>query len=326
MSGRELHPGTSLDHLLTLREMTAREPVSPPAPSHFNGNGFEGGIPLNIVAGADAERPTRADADVAGAKSLATALDEFTASVAHEVNNPLAAIIINGQTCLRWLDHEKPQLERARKGLAAMIGNALRLSDIIWQLRALCTKTDIQRIALNLKEVIEEVVQLIEPEVRRNKVLLRLDLPSDLPSVLGDRVQLQQLMINLLINGIQAMTSVSERPRELLVRSQPQSPGEVVIVVQDNGNGIDPDHFDRLFSAFFTTKAGGTGVGLTICRSIIEAHGGRIWASRNSGYGAAFHFALPANFPGTDNEFPEARELPIRSAKICAVRAREKER
>jgi signal transduction histidine kinase len=294
MSSRELHPGTNLDHLLIFREMTAREPVSTPSPSHFNGSGFECGVPLNIVAGANEERPTRADADLAGAKSLATALDEFTASVAHEVNNPLAAIIINGQTCLRWLGDEKPQLERARKGVAAMIGNALRLSDIICQLRALCTKTDVQRIALNLNEVIEEVVQLMEPEVRRNRVLLRLDLASDLPAVLGDRVQLQQLMINLLINGIQAMTSVSERPRELLVRSHQQRPSEVVVVVQDNGKGIDPYHFDRLFSAFFTTKAGGTGVGLTICRSIIEAHGGRIWASHNSGYGAAFHFALPA--------------------------------
>jgi signal transduction histidine kinase len=229
-----------------------------------------------------------------GAKSLATALDEFTASVAHEVNNPLAAIIIDGQTCLRWLGDEKPRLERARKGVAAMVRNALRLSDIVWQLRALCTKSGVQRSSLDLNEVIEEVVQLIESEVRCNKVLLRLDLASDLPAVLGNRVQLQQLMINLLTNGIQAMTSVTERPRDLLARSQQQKPGEVVVVVQDTGRGIDPHHFDRLFSAFFTTKAGGTGLGLTICRSIIEAHGGRIWASRNSGYGAAFHFALPA--------------------------------
>jgi signal transduction histidine kinase len=297
MSSRELHQRTNSDHLLTPREMTAHEVRSPASPSHFNGREPDGGIPLNIAAGIHGDTPTRAEADLAGPKNLATALDEFTASVAHEVNNPLAAIIINGQTCLRWLGDEKPQLERARKGVAAMIGDALRLSDIISQLRALCTKADVQRIALNLNELIEEVVQLIEPEVRCKNVLLRLDLASDLPAVLGDRVQLQQLMINLLTNGIQAVTPVSERPRDLLVRSQQQRPGEVMVVVQDNGGGIDPNHFDRLFSAFFTTKAGGTGLGLTICRSIIEAHGGRIWASHNSGYGAAFHFALPATCP-----------------------------
>jgi signal transduction histidine kinase len=232
--------------------------------------------------------------DLARVTGLTSFLDEFTASIAHEVNQPLATIVTNGEACLRWLGREKPQLDRARANIAAMISSALRTSGIIRQLRALSTKAGVRREELKLNEVIEEVVQLIEPEVVRNNVSLRLDFASDLSPVLGDRVQLQQVIINLLINGIQAMTSVSERPRGLLIRSQQSDVNQVVVVVQDNGTGIEPHHFDRLFNAFFTTKSGGMGIGLSICRSIIEAHGGLIWASGNNGPGAAFYFALPA--------------------------------
>jgi C4-dicarboxylate-specific signal transduction histidine kinase len=220
--------------------------------------------------------------------------DELTASIAHEVIQPLAAIVANGEMCLRRLGRGEPEIDKARANVAAMIKSALRSSDIIRRLRALSTKGDLQRLELNLNEVIEEAIPVIESDVLRNRVLLKLNLASELSLVLGDRVQLQQVIINLLVNGIQAVASVSDRPREVLIRSQQHDANQVVVMVQDNGTGIDPEDMGRLFDSFFTTKADGMGIGLSICRSIIEVHGGLIWASGNSGRGAAFYFALPA--------------------------------
>jgi signal transduction histidine kinase len=231
--------------------------------------------------------------DATHISGLTPVLEELTNSIAHEVKQPLAAIIMNGETCLRWLDSEHPQIDEARAGVEAMIRSALRSCEIIGRLCALSAKFDIPRVALNLNDTLQGVVPLIEAELVRNNVSLRLDLASDLAPVLGDQIQLQQVIINLLLNGIQAMTSIIDRPRELLIRSLEHDDHQVAVVVQDNGTGIDPRHLDRLFNAFFTMKVGGTGVGLSICRSIIEAHGGRIWASRNDGYGATFHFVLP---------------------------------
>jgi two-component system sensor kinase FixL len=246
-----------------------------------------------IVTRSTQDALARMQAELAHVTRLMT-FDELTASIAHEVIQPLAAIVANGETCLLWLGRDEPELDEARASVAAMIRSALRSSDIIRRLRALSTKGDIQRLELNLNEIIEEVIPLIESDVLRNRVLLRLNLASELSLVLGDRVQLQQVIINLLVNGIQAMASVSDRPRELLIRSQQHDVNQVVVMVQDSGIGIDPVDMGRLFDTFFTTKADGTGVGLSICRSIIEAHGGLIWASGNSGRGAAFYFALPA--------------------------------
>jgi len=222
-------------------------------------------------------------------------LDELTASIAHEVIQPLAAVVTHGDACLQWLGRDEPKLDEARANVAAMIRNALRSSDIIRRLRALSTKGDVQRRELHLNEVIAEVVPLIEPEALRNRVSLQFNLASELSLVLGDRVQLQQVIINLLFNSIQAMASVSDRPHDLLIRSQQHDVDHVVVVVEDNGTGIGLHDMDRLFDTFFTTKVDGTGIGLSICRSIIEAHGGRIWAARNIRHGAAFHFALPAS-------------------------------
>jgi signal transduction histidine kinase len=241
----------------------------------------------------DALTRALARAELARVTQLMT-FDELTASIAHEVIQPLAAIVANGETCLRWLGRDEPELEEARANVAAMIKSAHRSSDIIRRLRALSINGDIQRLELNCNELIQGVIPLIECDVLRHRVLLRVNLASDLSLVLGDRVQLQQVLINLLVNGIQAMASVCDRPRELLIRSRSHDVNQVLITVQDSGTGIDPDHLDRLFSAFFTTKVDGMGMGLSICRSIIEAHGGLIWASGNSGYGAAVHFALPA--------------------------------
>jgi C4-dicarboxylate-specific signal transduction histidine kinase len=250
--------------------------------------------PMDVIATQSTQDAlARKQAELARVPRL-MAFDELTASIAHEVIQPLAAIVANGETCLRWLSRDEPELDEARANVAAIIRSAMRSSDIIRRLRALSRKGDLHRLELNLNEVIEEVIPLVESDVLRNRVLLQLNLASELSLVLGDRVQLQQVIVNLLVNGIQATASVSDRPRELLIRSQQHDVNQVVVMVQDNGTGIDPDDMARLFDTFFTTKADGMGIGLSICRSIIEAHGGLIWAAGNSGRGAAFYFALPA--------------------------------
>jgi signal transduction histidine kinase len=174
-----------------------------------------------------------------------------------------------------------------------MIDDAMRANEVVLGLRALSKKTDAVRVPLNLDEVVDEIVPLVRRELLDNRITLRPELARALPPVLGDRVQLKQVIMNLLINGIQAMAPVDDRPRELLIRSKHHGADRVLLEVQDSGIGIDENSMHRLFSAFFTTKPDGMGMGLSICRSIIESHGGRIWASRNSGPGATFHFTLP---------------------------------
>jgi signal transduction histidine kinase len=175
-----------------------------------------------------------------------------------------------------------------------MISDGVRASDVVWGLRALSKKADPQRTSLELNEVIEQVILLIQRELLINRVALRMELSGALPPVLGDRVQLQQVVMNLAVNGIQAMTAVNGRPRELLIRSCQQKGDQVLVEVQDSGIGIVPENMSQLFNAFFTTKPYGMGMGLSICRSIIEAHGGRIWATPNAGWGATFQFVLPS--------------------------------
>jgi PAS domain S-box-containing protein len=234
----------------------------------------------------------QAQAELAHVTRLTT-LGELTASIAHEVNQPLAAIVTNGEACLRWLGHDPPELGEVRSGLESMISDGVRASEVVWGLRALSKKTEPQRIRLNLNDVIDQVILLIQREVLNHRVSLRLELAPALPPVLGDRVQLQQVIMNLLVNGIQAMTSVTDRPRELVVRSQRDGDEQVLIEVRDTGVGIPSDNINQLFNAFLTTKQNGMGMGLSICRSIIEAHGGRIWASDNAGPGAILQFTLP---------------------------------
>ena len=233
----------------------------------------------------------RAQADLAHMARVTT-LGEFTASIAHEVNQPLAAIVTNGEVSLRWLDREVPDLAEVREAVDAMISNGRRASDIILRLRALTKKTLPDKVALDINDIIKEVIPLVKREMLGHRVSLRLDLAPTLPMVLCDRVQLQQVMINLLANAIEAMTAVSDRPRELVVRSQQDDTGQVLIAVQDSGTGFDPQKANQLFNAFFTTKPSGMGMGLTICRSIIENHGGTLSASRNAGHGATFQFTL----------------------------------
>jgi C4-dicarboxylate-specific signal transduction histidine kinase len=222
-----------------------------------------------------------------------TALGELTASIVHEVNQPLAAIIANAESCLRWLGHEAPRLEEVRGAVERIISDGDRASEVIRRIRALAEKSDPQKARLDLNDVLGDAIALVQGEVLRQRVSLRIELSAALPAVLGDRIQLQQVIINLAMNGIEAMAPVMDRPRELLIRSDRDAADQALVVVQDSGIGFDPDNADRLFDAFFTTRAGGMGMGLSICRSIIEAHDGRVWAACNIGPGAAFRFTLP---------------------------------
>jgi PAS domain S-box-containing protein len=222
-------------------------------------------------------------------------LGELTASIAHEVNQPLAAIVTNGEACLRWLSRDGPQLDEVRGSVESMISDGVRASEVVRRLRALSQKADPQKVPLSLNDIINEVILLVQREVLDHRAVLRLELASTLPPVLGDRVQLQQVIINLLMNGMEAMALVMGRPRELVIHSGQDKPDWVLVAVQDSGVGIELENADRLFNAFFSTKPNGMGMGLSISRSIIEAHGGRMWAANNVGPGAIFQFMLPAH-------------------------------
>ncbi|MFL9960084.1 AAA family ATPase [Paraburkholderia sediminicola] len=222
-----------------------------------------------------------------------TTLGELSASIAHEVGQPLGAIVTSGEACLRWLGHNNPQPEEVRACVQHMIGEGRRASEIVRRIRTLTGKAAPRKTQLELNDVINDVVALVQRELLNHRVSLRLELASDLPPVLGDRVQLQQVLINLVINGIQAMADIGDNSRELLIESHRDNDGHVLVTVQDSGPGIDPEIATRLFDAFFTTKADGMGMGLSICRSIIEAHGGQVWASNHAGRGARFQLSLP---------------------------------
>jgi PAS domain S-box-containing protein len=222
-----------------------------------------------------------------------TTLGELSASIAHEVGQPLGAIVTSGEACLRWLGHRTPQPEEVRACVELMIAEGRRASEIVLRIRSLTKGAAPQKTQLELNDVVNDVVSLVQREVLNHRVSLRLKLASDLPPLLGDRVQLQQVIINLVINGIQAMADICDEPRELTIESRRDKEGHVVVAVQDSGPGIDLANANRLFEAFFTTKSNGMGMGLSICRSIIEAHGGQLWASSNTGRGAVFQFSLP---------------------------------
>jgi PAS domain S-box-containing protein len=217
----------------------------------------------------------------------------LTASIAHEVNQPLAAVVTNGNACLRWLARPVPDVEEARAAVERVIREANRASEVIRRIRALAQKTDPQAAWLDLNDVLREVVALVHGEARQQRVALWTDLAPALPPVLGDRVQLQQVTLNLLLNGIEALQAVTARPRELWIRSQRHEADAVLVAVRDAGIGLDPQQMARLFDPFFTTKPGGMGIGLAISRTIVEAHGGRLWATPNDGPGATFQFVLP---------------------------------
>jgi PAS domain S-box-containing protein len=222
-----------------------------------------------------------------------TMLGELTASIAHEVNQPLAAAVSNAEASLRWLDPEKPNLVAARRSVEWVIEDSVRASEVIRRVRALAKKNDMEKVPLQINQVVEEAVTLVQHELGRHRVSLRTELAPALPGILGDRIQLQQVIINLLMNGIEAMEPITDWPRELVIRSGQDETGQIILTVTDRGIGISAENANRMFGAFFTTKSGGLGMGLSICRSIVEAHGGRMSASSNEGPGATFQLVLP---------------------------------
>jgi PAS domain S-box-containing protein len=226
--------------------------------------------------------------------SRISTLGELTASIAHEVNQPLAAIVTNGEACLRWLNREPPELGEVRACVERSIGEGRRAGAVVQRLRDLARRADPRLVALDVNEVIEEVALLVEREATDHGVALRLDLGASLPLLRIDRIQLQQILINLTINATHAMESVTDRPRKVTVETRAEPPGSIRISVRDHGTGIAADAMPRLFDAFFTTRQEGIGLGLSICRSIVEAQGGRIWAENNADHGATFHILLAA--------------------------------
>jgi two-component system, LuxR family, sensor kinase FixL len=238
----------------------------------------------------------KAQSEVAHVTRVAT-LGEMTASIAHEVNQPLAAVVTNANACLRWLARETPNLAEARDAVSRIIKEGNRASDVIGRIRALVKKAPPLKHSVDINEIILEVITLSRGEVHRNLVKFGHQLSDDLPLVFADRIQLQQVILNLIMNGIEAMSGVVDRSRELHISSGRHDSNGVLVAVRDSGKGIAPESLDHLFETFFTTKPDGMGMGLAICRSIIEAHGGRLWASPNSPQGAVFQFTLP---PGSE--------------------------
>jgi C4-dicarboxylate-specific signal transduction histidine kinase len=220
---------------------------------------------------------------------------ELTASIAHELNQPLAAIVTNSNACLRWLGGAQPNLDEARKAVDRIIKDSYRASDVISRVRALVKKTPARNDLVDLNEVIVEVLALAQNQARRAGVVLKRELATDLPRVRGDRVQLQQVILNLVINGLEAIANNKNGERELSISSGIDDSKDMTIAVRDTGEGLDPANLERVFDAFFTTKADGMGMGLAISRTIIESHGGRLWATPNSPRGAIFQFTLPAD-------------------------------
>src|SRR6202040_408081 len=262
-----------------------------------NGNflGYRGtGTDITATIRADhAEQALReAQAELAHVTRVTT-LGELTASIAHEVNQPLAAVIANAEACLRWLGRETPNLEEARRSAEWIISDGNRASDVMQRVRALAKKSTIERVPLNINDLVGETVALVQHELISHQVLLRTELASNLPMVEADRVQLQQVIINLVMNGIEAMQPGADRLRELVIRSLRDEAPQVLVSVADCGVGISAENADRLFNAFFTTKPSGMGMGLSICRSIVEAHGGRMSGANNVGPGATFQCVLP---------------------------------
>jgi signal transduction histidine kinase len=219
-------------------------------------------------------------------------MGQLAASISHEVMQPISAGINNAGAALNWLDSQPPKLEEVRQALGEAVKEGNRAIDVIGRIRALIKKVPPRKDACDINEAIREVVGLTRGEMVKNNISAQTRLAEDLPRIQGDKIQLQQVILNLIINAVDAMSSVSTGSRELFI-STAKDVGGVVVTVRDSGPGLRPESVERLFDAFYTTKADGMGMGLSICRSIVEAHGGRIWASRDFGQGATFQFTLP---------------------------------
>jgi C4-dicarboxylate-specific signal transduction histidine kinase len=235
-----------------------------------------------------------AETELAHVNRVAT-MGQLTASIAHEVSQPIAGIGASGRAALLRLSNERPDLEGARQSIERVIRDANRAGDVIARIRDLIKKAPPRKESFDMNEAIREVIALTRSEAVKNRVSVQTQLAAGLPLIEGDRVQLQQVIMNLIVNAIEAMSSIGERSRELLIGTRKDASSGVVVAVQDSGPGLNPESVDRLFDAFYTTKPEGMGMGLSICRSIVEAHGGQIWASRTSGSGATVQFTLPVD-------------------------------
>jgi signal transduction histidine kinase len=236
------------------------------------------------------EALTRTQAQLSRATQIAT-VAEFAASIAHEISQPLSAVVANGQACLQWLSAERPNLTNAKVAAERIIRDGRDAGEVVRHIRALFKKTAPEKIALSVNEVIDEVLGLIRNDTVRKLIAIETDLEPKLPLTLGDRVQLQQVIFNLLLNGIEAMESVTDRPRTLHIRSMLQNSDSILVEIRDSGTGLADS--EKVFEAFYTTKEKGMGMGLSICRSIVEAHGGRLGISPSQGPGTTFFFTLP---------------------------------
>jgi C4-dicarboxylate-specific signal transduction histidine kinase len=222
-----------------------------------------------------------------------TTVGALTAAIAHEINQPIAATVANASAGLRWLAAQPPDLEETRQALARIVRDGNRAGEVIGRIRALVKKGPPRKERLDLNEAVLEVISLSNSELQRNRVELQTHLSRDLPLVPGDRVQLQQVILNLILNAVEAMSGVGDRPHELAVGSGASDSHDVFVEVRDSGPGLDAVNLDRLFDPFYTTKPNGMGMGLAISHSIVEAHGGRLWATPNEPHGAVFRFTLP---------------------------------
>ncbi|MGY4428192.1 PAS domain S-box-containing protein [Bradyrhizobium sp. F1.13.1] len=270
-------------------------------PLHDANGNFLGyrGVSSDVTAAIRAEQAEealrKAQAELAHVTRV-TMLGELTASIAHEINQPLAAVISNADACIGWLDREPADLNAARRSVEWIVEDANRASEVIRRIRALAKKTEIEMAPVDMNQLVRETVALVRRELATHAVSVRMELASALPRVCGDRIQLQQVLINLVMNGIEAMHANVERPRELAIRSSQVSEhgeGRMLLIVTDSGVGLGDGATERIFTPFFTTKPSGLGMGLSICRSIIEAHAGRLSAFPNDGSGATFQIALP---------------------------------
>jgi C4-dicarboxylate-specific signal transduction histidine kinase len=229
--------------------------------------------------------------------SRITTIGELAASIAHELNQPLGSIVMSGDACLRWLEANPPNLDELHQAVEAIIRDGTRASNVLVRTRKLIRRGEQLRERLDINQVIREVLSLLEDRFRRDGISLRAEIPESLPPAMVDRVLLQQVVLNLLLNAMDAMRPIHDRPKLLRIRTE-QSSGNILVLVQDSGLGLDPDHLSRIFEAFYTTKVEGIGMGLTISRSIVESHGGRLWAVANDGPGSSFYFTLPIEKEG----------------------------
>jgi signal transduction histidine kinase len=243
------------------------------------------------LAREERERLRQAQADLAHINRVTT-MGELTASLAHEIKQPISAAVINAKTCLRLLGRDDPNVAEAGEAASRLVKDVTRATDIISRINLLFKKDPLQREFVAVNDLIREMIVMLRSEANRYSISIRTELTEPLPTVMADRVQLQQVFMNLMLNGIDAMKTAS-RVSELIIKSEADE-GQVLISVTDTGVGLSPEQADRVFRAFFTTKDNGTGMGLPISRSIIESHGGHLWASDNSTQGATFQFTLPA--------------------------------